>query len=156
MWKVVKYSKNRISKQSYLPQIQKFDKSFITKPKKKIEKLKKVLILMPHVADLLNLINFIYLSNILIPQIIQKEILQAGNFFCTNKAPELNQIPNKLIKVIITKRVNYLRRIFNDFLSLGYYSTNFKKSVIIILCKLEGNWDYTNPKNYHPISLLNI
>ena len=49
----------------------------------------------------------------------------------------------------------HLEQIFNDSLSIGYYPAHFRESVIIILRKLRGNRDYTNPKNYRPISLLN-
>ena len=49
----------------------------------------------------------------------------------------------------------HLEQIFNDSLSIGYYPAHFRESVIVILRKLGGNRDYTNPKNYRPISLLN-
>ncbi len=51
--------------------------------------------------------------------------------------------------------IDHLEQIFNDSLSIGYYSAHFRESVIVILGKLGGNRDYTNPKNYRSISFLN-
>lgn len=65
-----------------------------------------------------------------------------------NKDPEPDQILNKVIKVIIPEIVNHLEWVFNNFLSLGYYTVHFKESIIIILYKLEGNRDNINPTNY--------
>ncbi len=49
----------------------------------------------------------------------------------------------------------HLEQIFNDVLSIRYYPVHLNESVIIIICKLGSNRDYTNPKNYRLISLLN-
>ncbi len=49
----------------------------------------------------------------------------------------------------------HLEQIFNDSLSIGYYPAHLRESVIVILRKLGGNRDYTNPKNYRLISFLN-
>ncbi len=55
----------------------------------------------------------------------------------------------------MTEIAGHLEQIFNDSLSIGYYLTHFRQSVIIILCNLGGNRDYINPKNYCLISLVN-
>lgn len=79
-----------------------------------------------------------------------------GHSLHAKKVLRLDQTPNEILKVIMPKKAHHLEQIFNNFLALGYYSAQFKKLVIIILCKLEGNKNYTNPKNYCSISFLNI
>ncbi len=69
------------------------------------------------------------------PYITKKELLQVGKHLRIKKAPRLDQISLKVIKVIIPKISNYLVHIFNDFLSIGYYLLHFKESIIIILRK---------------------
>ncbi len=105
--------------------------------------------------DLLDLTNFVYHNNLPMPQIMQKEILQTGDSLRTNKASGLDQISNEIIKVIMPEITDHWKQIFNDSLSIGYYPEHFRESVIIILRKLGGNRNYTNPKTYRPISLLN-
>lgn len=96
----MRQSQNRLSKQPCLPDIQKSDGSLVTEPQEKIEELKKVLMPTPHAADLSDLTNYIYPSDIPMLRITRKEILQSGNSLRANKAPGPDQIPNEVIKVI--------------------------------------------------------
>ena len=155
MWKAVKRAQDRTSRQSCLPNIQRSDKSYVTKPKKKIEELKMVLLPASHSADLSDLVNFEYLNDLPLPQITQKEILQTGKDLRMNKAPGLDQIPNEVLKVIMPQISSRLEQIFNDSLLIGYYPEYFKESIIIILRKEICNRDFTSPKNHRPISFLN-
>ncbi len=72
-----------------------------------------------------------------------------------NKALGPDQIPNEVLKVIMPQISSHLKQIFNNSFSIGYYPSHFKESIIIILRKEGGNKDFTSPKNYRPISLLN-
>ncbi len=89
------------------------------------------------------------------PRITKKELLQVGKHLQIKKAPGPDQIPNEVIKVIIPEISDHLVHIFNDSLSIGHYPSHFKKSIVVILRKQESARDYTNPKSYRPISLLN-
>ena len=89
------------------------------------------------------------------PCITKKELLQVGKYLQIKKAPGPDQIPNKVLKVIMPEISNYLVYIFNNFLFIGYYPLHFKESVVVILRKPRDARDYTNPKSYRPISLLN-
>ena len=111
--------------------------------------------LTSHAAGLLDLTNFVYPNNLPMLRITQKKILETGNSLRTNKAPGSDQIPNKVINVIMPEMIGHLGQIFNDTLFIGYHPRHFRESVIIIIRKLGCNRDYTNPKNYRPISLLN-
>ncbi len=151
----MRQTKNRAFKQPCLPNIWKSDGYLAKEPQKKIEELKKALIPTSHAADLSDLTNFVYPNDLPMPRITQKEIFQTGNSLHTNKAPGPDQIPNEVIKVIMPEITGHLEQIFNDSLSISYYPAHFRKSVIVILRKLGGNRDYTNPKNDRHISLLN-
>lgn len=89
------------------------------------------------------------------PYVTKKELLQLGKHLQIKKAPGPDQIPNKIMKVIIPKISDHLVHIFNNSLSIRYYYLHFKESIIIILRKQEGVRDHTNLKSYWPISLLN-
>ncbi len=72
-----------------------------------------------------------------------------------SKAPELDQIPNEVLKLIMPQINSHLEQIFNDSFLIGYYPAYFKESIIIILRKERCNKDLTSPKNHRPISFLN-
>ena len=88
--------------------------------------------------------------------ITKKEIFQIGKHLQIKKALGPDQILNEVLKVIMPKIGDYLVHIFNNSLSIGYYPLHLKESIIVILCKPGGATDYISPKNYRPISLLNI
>ena len=155
MWKAVRHTQNRAPRQACLPDIRKSDGGYATEPRDKIEELKKVSLPAPHSADLSNILNFQYPSDLPMPCITKKELLQIGKHLQIKKAPRPDQIPNKVLKVIMPEISDYLVHIFNYSLSIGYYPLHFKKSVIVILRKPGGARNYTSSKNYRPISLLN-
>lgn len=70
--------------------------------------------------------------------------------------PRPDQIPKKILKVIMPKISNHLEQIFNDFFSIGYYLAYFKESIIVILHKQGGIRDFTNSKSYQLINLFNM
>lgn len=70
------------------------------------------------------------------------------------KAPGANQIPNLILKLFIEELLLYLYRIFNNSLSLGYCPSHFRASITIVMRK-PGTPDYTIPKAYRSIALLN-
>lgn len=61
------------------------NESFVRESQEKIEKLRKVSIIISYIADLSNINNFIYLNDLSMPHITRKKILQIDNFLCTNK-----------------------------------------------------------------------
>ena len=89
------------------------------------------------------------------PKITENEILQTIKHLRTRKAPGPDQIPNEVLKVIAVEICSYLQQIFNDSLTLAYYPLHFKECIVVILRKHGGNRDFTSPKSYRPISLLN-
>lgn len=155
MWKATRHTQNWASKQPCLSNIQKSDGNYVAKPEKNIKELKKILLPAPHSEDLSNISNFQYPNDLLLPQITKKEILQIGKYLQMKKALGLDQILIKVLKVIMPKISDHLVQIFHDSFSIGNYPAHFKESVIIIICKQKSERDYTSPKSYWPISLLN-
>ncbi len=80
----------------------------VTEPQEKIKEFKKVLIPTSNAADLSYLTNFVYPNDLPMPRITRKEILQTSNSLRTNKALGLDQIPNKVIKVIMPEITRHL------------------------------------------------
>ena len=60
LWKAVRQAKNRAARQICLPNIQKSTGGLATKPKEKMEELKKVLLPTPQSADLSDIQGFEY------------------------------------------------------------------------------------------------
>ena len=85
----------------------------------------------------------------------QHDILQTIRHLRTRKASGPDQIPNEVLKVIACEICSCFEQIFNNPLALGHYPSHFKESIMVILRKIGGNRDYTSPKSYRPISLLN-
>lgn len=91
------------------------------------------------------------------PNITEKEIELAILRPALDKAPGTDGIPNRVLRIIIPFILPHLHKLFNSCLNLAYYLRHFKKSITIILHKSSGekSRDYTSPKSYRPIALLN-
>jgi ribonuclease HI len=71
-----------------------------------------------------------------------------------DKAPGPDGIPNRILREVSHNLAPSLHKLFNAYLDQGYYPKHFKKSTTIALRK-PGKDDYTDPKSYRPIALLN-
>lgn len=72
--------------------------------------------LTSYLTNLMDLTNFIYINNISILYITEKEILSMDYSLYINKALRPNQISNDVIKVLMSKIINHLKQIFKFFL----------------------------------------
>lgn len=88
------------------------------------------------------------------PDITQREVEIAIERTAPRKAPGLDGIPNHILKTLKIQLSGHLTHLFRASLRQGYYPNHFKQSNTIVLRK-EGKDDYTNPKAYRPIALLN-
>ncbi|KAG6979819.1 RNA-directed DNA polymerase from mobile element jockey [Fusarium oxysporum f. sp. conglutinans] len=70
------------------------------------------------------------------------------------KAPGLDGITNKALQIACPWIKHHLTKIFNQSLTLGYYPEHFRQSTTVVLRK-PGKDNYTMPKAYSPIALLN-
>ena len=90
-------------------------------------------------VDLSDIEGFQYPHRLEMPKITQHEVLQTIKYFSAKKAPEPDQILDKILKAIVCTIRSYLEQVFNDFLNLSHYLSHFKRSIIVIVCKPEGN-----------------
>lgn len=71
-----------------------------------------------------------------------------------DKAPGEDQIPNRILKAAQELLVPVLTTVFNSSLNMQYCPKAFKKSITVALRK-PGKSDYTEPKSYRPVALMN-
>ena len=85
-------------------------------------------------------------------QEVRWAVLQAA----PNKAPGPDEAPNMVLHraPALPAFLTYLTDLFNACLQLGYCPKHFRKSTTVVLRK-HGKPDYTAPKAYRPIALLN-
>ena len=72
---------------------------------------------------------------------------------CQDKAPGVNRHPNRLLRAVYEGLKEQFRHLFQACYDLGYHPRPFKKANTIILKKPQKS-DYSEPKAYRPITLL--
>ena len=70
-----------------------------------------------------------------------------------DKAPGVNGIPNRFLRVIFEDLADEIKYLFQGCFDLGYHPRKFKEANTIILKKPKKP-DYSEPKAYRPIALL--
>ncbi|RFU33141.1 hypothetical protein B7463_g3176, partial [Scytalidium lignicola] len=88
------------------------------------------------------------------PKITEWEVTEALRYVPPDKAPGEDDIPNRVLKTVAEELAPTLTELFNASLRLGYCLEHFRKSVTVILRK-PGKPDYSSPKAYRPIALMN-
>ncbi len=73
----------------------------------------------------------------------------------SNNVSKLNDISNRVLKILMNKLISHLKNLFRVCAKLTYHSLCFKKAYIIALKKSNKN-NYTNIKTYKSIAFLNI
>lgn len=108
-------------------------------------------------AKLDDIENYTYPEALETTPITDREIMTAISRSGSDKAPESDGMPNRILKCIGHLITPDLNRIFNSSLHLGYYPRHFRDSITIVLRKPVGQEqkDYSFPEPYRPIALLN-
>ncbi|PPJ61058.1 hypothetical protein CBER1_07391 [Cercospora berteroae] len=107
----------------------------------------------PH-ADLNDIASAQYPEPIPLPRITEKEVIEAITSSKAFKAPGLDQITNKALQAGRLALASHLTNIFNSSIDLAYCTAHFRRSTTVVLRK-PGKDNYTTPKAYRPIALLN-
>jgi ribonuclease HI len=155
LWKLVKWAKNRHDvAPTCTPALQKPDGGFAHHATEKAETLLRSFFPPPLRADLSDIGDFEYPPAIECPDITDSEIDKAIRRAAPNKAPGSDSIPNNILHQTLDLVLPHLNAIFNACVRLGYCPTHFRKSITVVLRK-QGKDDYTQPKSYRPIALLN-
>jgi len=155
LWKLVKWAKNRhVAAPTCTPAVMKSDGELAHQAEDKAETLRQSFFPPPISADLSDINGYDYPSPIECPAITQHEIEKAVRRAAPNKAPGTDDIPNAILHQTLDILLPTLHRLFNACLQLGYCPAHFKESITVVLRK-PGKDDYTQPKSYRPIALLN-
>ena len=108
----------------------------------------------PPTPDLSDLTNQIYEEKEAWKEITRQEVSDAINRAATGKASGPDEIPTEIIKSAASILLEPLWWTSNQCMELGYHPQHFRKSITVILRKI-GKEDYSQPKSYRPIALLN-
>lgn len=155
LWKIAKWARTRENQPpSVTPAIRRpgTDRE-ITEPDEKAELFRETFPAPPE-ANLEDTQNAQYADQIKLPPVTEKEVLEALQAASPLKAPGPDGIPNKALQAATGLLVGHLTRIMNQSLHLGYCQSHFRSSTTVVLRK-PGKDNYTVPKAYRPIALLN-
>lgn len=82
------------------------------------------------------------------------EVERAVQTAFPNKTPGTDGITNGILYQTLDILLLGLHKLFNTYLQQGYCPRHFKETVTVVLRK-QGKDNYTQPKAYRPIALLN-
>ena len=155
LWKLVKWAKNRHEvAPSCTPTLAKPNGELAHEPEEKAEVLRQSFFPPPLHANLSDTERYQYPPPIECPDITIPEIENAVRRASPNKAPGADGITNGVLHQTLDILLPSLHRLFNACLQQGYCPRHFKDTVTVVLRK-PGKDDYTQPKAYRPIALLN-
>ena len=155
LWRLVKWAKNRHAiTPTCTPTLQKPGGGFATQAEEKAQTLRQSFFPPPLNADLSDINGYVYPPPIECPEITPTEIERAVRKAAPNKAPGTDNIPNGILHQTTGILLPHLHRLFNACLQTGYCPAHFRHSITVVLRK-PGKDDYTQPKSYRPIALLN-
>lgn len=156
MWKLAKWARNRGEIAATTTPVLKDPNSDIeyTKAQDKAKLFRKAFFPAPPEPDLQDINEANDLTHIPFPDIKDKEIYLAIKSTPPFKAAGPDGIINQVLHITASQMAPHLTRIFNTSLKLGYCPAHFRQSTTTVI-KKPGKSDYTIPKAYRPIALLN-
>ncbi|KAM0742770.1 hypothetical protein ACQRIT_002947 [Beauveria bassiana] len=155
LWKLVKWAKNRhIPSSACTPALVMPDGGLAEGPEEKAEALRQSFFPPPSQADLSDIEGYQYPPAIECPAITLPEIERAVKSAPRSKAPGMDGIINGILHETIDLLLPCLHKLFNACLEQGYCPSHFKETITVVLRK-PGKDDYSQPKSYRPIALLN-
>ena len=124
-------------------------------PRSKAEMLKRTHFPPPVVAELSDIEDYRYPIEVEMSETLtDKEVTQVIQQTAKDKAPGTDWIPNRALHRVATVSPALLQRIFQRCLDLGVHPARWKEATTVMLRK-PNKPDYTSPKAYRPIALLN-
>ncbi len=116
--------------------------------KKKIKILQEKLFLSLFQTDVNDMTDsFILLTVLFDLHISEDEVRQTIKRVKADKASDVSSILNKALQTDLTELISILMSLFNACVIHKHHSKQFKKTQIIVLCKLKKS-DYTDSKTY--------
>lgn len=155
LWNLVKWAKNRHdTSAACTPALAKPDGGLAHQPEEKAEILRQSFFPPPCQADLSDTEGYQYPAPLECPDITASEIERAAHRVAPNKAPGTDDITNGILRQTLDILLPSLCKLFNACLRQGHCPEHFKESITVVLRK-PGKDDYSQPKVYRPIALLN-
>ncbi|OHE90236.1 zinc knuckle [Colletotrichum orchidophilum] len=156
LWRIAKWARTRQNQTpTVTPEITNPSTAQVaTTPEEKTEIFRKTFFPTPPEAYLEDIENATYGEQIELPPISENEVEEAIQKTAPLKAPGPDGITNKALQVAKPWISPHLTRAFNQSLQLGYCPQHFRTSTTVVLRK-PGKDNYTTPKSYRPIALLN-
>ncbi|KAJ3560528.1 hypothetical protein NPX13_g9271 [Xylaria arbuscula] len=156
LWQIAKWARNRGNQApNVTPELRHpTTGQKAIKAEEKAQLLRETFFPIPPDADLDDINNATYTDQIPMPPITTNEVECAIQATPPLKAPGPDGIPNLILKRALPHIKFHLTRIFNHSLTLGHCPEHFRKSTTVVLRK-PGKDNYTVPKAYRPIALLN-
>lgn len=156
LWRIAKWARNRHSQTSAITPALQDPATAATAitPGEKAELFRKVFFPKPPDANLDDIDTTVYADQISLPPIAEQEVEDAIRNAAPLKAPGPDGIVNRALQIASPWIRQHLTRIFNQSLSLGYCPQHFRSSTTVVIRK-PGKDNYTVPKSYRPIALLN-
>jgi hypothetical protein len=155
LWRPYKQAKRaNIASSSTLPTL--IDREVIaTTIEEKANLLRNTAFAQPKEAILENLEGYSYPEPLqTLEELTEDEISKAGLRALPDNAPGPDGIPNRVIHLLIRQRIALLSPLFQACWKQGYHPKAFHIAQTVFLQK-PGKADYTTPKAYRPIALLN-
>ena len=156
IWKIAKWASNRQANPTatITPSLTKQDGSLEVNPKGKAELLRNSFFPPPISADLGDISDYNYPAPYQCPSITESEVERAVHRAAPNKAPGTDGITNGILQKTLDLLLPALCQLFNASWNMGYFPQHFRRSITVVLRK-PGKEDYSVPKSYRPIALLN-
>jgi hypothetical protein len=155
LWKLVKWAKNRhTATPACTPALKTPNGGIAHLVEEKAETLRQSSFPRPIAADWSDINGYESPPAIECPEITLLEIERVVRRAAPNKAPGTDDITNGILHQTIDILLPKLHKLFNACLQIGYCPAHFKETITVALRK-RGKDDYTQPKSYRPIALLN-
>ena len=154
MWKLARWAYNRETPRTgYTPPL-KNGALEANLPAEKAHVFRRTFFPSPPPADLDDLQGFTYPAPLEMPPLTAREISREIRRLKPDKAPGPDAIPNRALKMAEPMLEPILPGVFNACIRLGYQPMHFKDSITVALRK-PNKGDYTQPRSYRPVALLN-
>ncbi|KAJ5794256.1 hypothetical protein N7457_000855 [Penicillium paradoxum] len=154
IWNLAKWARDRTPFQSYTPPYPGIRRAATVPPRGKGQSPLRLLLPTPPAADLSDTRRFRYPEPVQLPEITAQEVKRAihqpGGF----KAAGPDGIINAVLQTASDLLAPPLANLYNTCIAAGYCPTTFREARTIALRK-PGKDDYSKPKSYRPIALLN-
>ncbi len=157
IWNLAKWARNESMNPRPLPKfppLKKHNEGPATTFEEKVETLRETFFPPPPQADLADIPGTIYPPPLTMDEVITEEEIRRAIFRPKpDKAPGVDGMPNRFLRLIAGELITKFRHLFQACVKLGYHPREFKKANTIVLRKPKKD-DYSEPKSYRPIALL--